>query len=687
MRAALVALIGFAVIGAACANPLDRLREDAAEQTAVTIGSEPVGPVTQSASGESGSAGGFVITAEFEEGNCPFEALADHEPRCGTVTVPADWENDEGLIRLPVAVFSSTADQPADDAVIYLDGGPGSHALDTIQYVIEDFVEPLLARGDVVFFDQRGTGFATPRLNCEETKVVQRQVEDELEFDDDEAIELFHGALRDCNERLSGSGIDLADYNSINNAADVEAIRVALGYEQWNLFGISYGTKLGLEVLRRHPDGVRSAVLDSVYPPQVDSVLENPGTFLDSYNLVIDACEAEKPGCGDAGDLDQRVRDVVDRYEEDPVVVSIRDWIADESDTVVVSGQTILDTILGALYSTWQLSDIPELVAELEAGDTDAITSFLSQDRSTERYFSNGMFYAVACNEEISFADETEVAAAIPDDPFGLAEAFDIASNTGNLAFGTCEAFESGQAPAVSNTAVESDVPTLLMAGWFDPVTPISWAERAGETLPNSHLVIGPNASHGVSGDECGISVALEFLNSPDDAPDDRCLVEAELSFLGPTENSIELTPLVFESQDLGVAIDSVGPAGWGAGSLKGDLYRRNSFLDPTEFYQLGGDPNLGLGLQDFIESEKNLTMSASRRFSGEIGPISADDVPGDWRYRSGERPDRVLVDWFETEIGGLATYVILVSAPEERDYLLEQMVGPALEAIDVEGL
>jgi pimeloyl-ACP methyl ester carboxylesterase len=692
----LACVIGLALVAAACANPLEAFGDD---QPPVTIGSEPIGPVAsgradQSAADagsgvDSGQSAGndFTITAEFLEGPCRFEVPPGYEPRCGTVAVPADWETGDGTVLLPVAVFASTADQPEADPVIYLDGGPGSHALETIQYVVDDFLAPLTERGDVIFFDQRGAGLAEPRLNCDETTDVQRQTEDDPEIETEAAIALFHDALARCRARLIGDGIDLTDYNSINNAADVEAIRIALGYQRWNLFGVSYGTKLGLEVLRRHPEAVRSAVLDSVYPPQVDSVLENPTTFLDSYQEVMAACRAERPGCGDNDDLDQRIRDVIDRYEAEPVEVGIRDWIGGVDDTVVVTGQTILDTILGALYSTWQLSDIPELIAELEAGDTTAMAEFLSQDRSTERYFTDGMFYAIACHEEISFADPAEVASSIPDDPFGLTEQFDLASNTGNLAFGTCEAFANGQAPEVSNTAVVSDVPTLLMAGRFDPVTPISWAELAADTLSASRLVIGPNASHGVSGDQCGISVAREFLDNPERAPDDSCLLEAELPLLAPSAGSIELEPLEFRSDELGVEIISVAPSDWGRGSLVGDQYRNRSFLDPTEFYQLAGDAALGDGLENFIETEKGVTLTARQSFDIRVGPIAADDLPGRWQYRSAQPDDAVRVDWFETEIDGQATYVILVSAPEEREALLEDVVGPALAVIEVRGL
>ncbi|MGI9597304.1 MAG: alpha/beta fold hydrolase [Acidimicrobiales bacterium] len=621
-------------------------------------------------------------TFRFVEGPCRFEPPADFQPRCGTVAVPEDWDTGQGEVVLSVAVFSSTAADPQPDPVVYLDGGPGSHALETIEFVVDDFLEPLLTRGDVIFFDQRGVGLTSPRLDCPETEVVNRQIEDRPFVDDEEETEALHRALGDCRNRLIEAGIDLTDYNSINNAHDVEAIRRALGYDRWNLFGISYGTKLGLEVLRRHPDPVRSAILDSVYPPQVDSVLETPSPFVDSYQLIVGACSAE-PACDAEGDLAERIRSVVARYEADPVRVEVQDWILDETDQVFVTGDTIVGVVVGALYSPSRFTDIPELVAELEEGRTEAIAAFLSQDRTTERFFSNGMFYAVACTEEIGFADEAQVAAAVPADPFGLKEVFDFASNTGNLAFGTCRAFETDRAPDVSNTAVNSDVPTLLMAGTYDPVTPVAWAERAAETLSRSQLVIGPHAAHGVSGDTCGISIAIAFLDSPGRRPDDGCLAEQQLEFLAGVDRQQALESVTYRIEDFGVEISTVRPTDWFVGSLEGDQYRRASFLDPTELYQLAGDPSLGFVLADFIEAEQRLTLSEARPFAGRVGPISADGIPRNWDRRSG-RSASVAVEWFETVIDGQATYVILVAPVDQLETGLESVVLPALGAIDV---
>ncbi len=689
-----VVALALALLTAACVTPLDLIGGD--DQAEGRIGSEALDGGDGSSGVGASADGGLDPGADpelparlresaFAAGACGFAPLDGLEPRCGTVVVPENWAEGTGRIELAVAVFESTNPSAESDPVIYLDGGPGSHALETIEFVVDDFLLPLLDRGDVIFFDQRGAGLTFPRLDCTETVEVTRRLEDDPSIDDDEATEAFHGALGDCRQRLLDSGIELTAYNSINNANDVEAIRLALGYERWNLFGISYGTKLGLEVLRRHPDGVRSAVLDSVYPPQVDSVLENPSTFVDSYRAVVAACGAE-PACAGAGDLAERIEAVVARYEADPVRVEVRDWILDESDEVFVTGETVIELVLGALYTPSQFTDIPELITELENGRTDAIETFLSQDRTTERFFTSGMFYAIACNEEISFADRADVVAALPEDPFGLKEGFDFASNTGTLAFGTCEAFANGQAPAVSNTPVVSDVPTLLMAGAFDPVTPVSWADAAAETLSRSHLVIGPRASHGVSGGRCGMSVALAFLADPDSKPDDRCLADEPLRFLAPADDPIELEAVTFRIEDFGVEISTVRPEGWFVGSLEGDQYRQESILDPTEFYQLAGDPSLGFVLADFIGEEQGLSISDPEPFTGSVGPITADGIPRDWEHRSG-RNDSVAVEWFETRIDGQATYIILVSTVEQLAANLASIVLPALEAIDVAAL
>lgn len=627
----------------------------------------------------------LLDTVRFTSTACGFDIPPGLEARCGTVVVPADWATGDGSIELPVAVFPSTSANPAADPVVYLEGGPGSHTLETLVYSAEDIIEPLADRGDVIFFDQRGAGLSSPRLVCEENEALTRRLEDDPSITQDEADAASHDALAQCRQRLLDAGIDLTDYNSINNAHDVEAIRRALGYDQWNLYGISYGTKLGLEVLRRHPEAVRTAVLDSVYPPQVDSVRDNPATFVDSYRAVVAAC-AREAACAAGGDLAERINQVVAGLDEQPIQVEVQDWIGGTTDEVFVTGETVVGVVVGALYSPYRFTDIPEMIAELELGRTEALQTYLSQDRSTERFFSDGMFYAIACHEEISFADEDEVAATLPADPFGQTDRFDLASNTGSSAFGTCRAFENGQAPASSNEAVVSDRPTLLMAGRYDPVTPVSWAEAAAETLTNGTVVVAEHGSHGVSPGECGMVIMRQFLDSPDAAPDSSCFSDEELSFVQENDPSVSIEAVSFDIELLGVAIDTVQPAEWSVGSLNGDQYRQQSFLDPAQFFQLAGERLATEALTGAFVDEFGITMSDPEPLSGQgvsVGSTPAVDLSRSWSRRTG-RSDSVGIEWFETEVGGIPTVVVLAAPLEELATLLDSVVVPALQTIEV---
>lgn len=617
----------------------------------------------------------------FTSGSCDFDAPADADMECGTVTVPSNWESGEGTIELAVARIMGPGS--AADPVVLLEGGPGGHALEPLNFAWNDVVTPLTERGDVIAFDQRGAGLSEPRLQCDESTEVIRTLEDDPEIDDDTANTMYLDSLSECRERLIGEGVVLEDFNSINNAHDVEALRLALGYDNWNLLGVSYGTKLGLEVMRQHPDGVRSVILDSVYPQSVDSVRDNPTTFLESYENVIEACNAE-PACSSEGDLGERIKAVIADLEADPIQIEVQNWITGETDDIYVTGDSIAGLVTSGLYSPTLFTDFPELVSELEQGETAALVQFLSQDRSTEALFSDGMFYAFACNEEISFADPDEVEAALPADPFGLEDDFDLASNTGTSAFATCEAFENGQAPDSSNIAVESDIPALLLAGFYDPVTPISWAEEAAKTLSDSHVVVAPNGSHGISGSSsCGMSIVLSYLDNLGDRPSDSCLADEELFFLAAPDNSIELEDATYQVSGFGVSISTVRPTDWTVGSLGGDQYRSQSFLDPTQFFQLAG-VGLGLGLESYFQTNADLELGELGSFPASVGPITAADLSKEWSYRSGSTGD-LVADWFETDIDGETVYVILVSTEAERDDLLKNAVLPGLEAIGLE--
>ena len=182
---------------------------------------------------------------------------------CGYLTVAEDCQasspTDRGALQLAVGVFK--ADHPSAGAapLLYLDGGPGGPALDDVVALWRLFA-PLAVDRDLVVFDQRGTGHSKPALMCDDIMVATDAGESDF--------------VTACRNDLAAKVVSLSHFDSASSATDINDLRIALGYPAWDLFGISYGTRLALTVLRDYPDSVRSIVIDSVLPPQVDALAE-----------------------------------------------------------------------------------------------------------------------------------------------------------------------------------------------------------------------------------------------------------------------------------------------------------------------------------------------------------------------------------------------------------------------------
>src|SRR5579859_8987 len=173
---------------------------------------------------------------------CPWNLAGASLPgftlRCGTVSVPEFHAQPSGpRLRLAVLLAQRDPAHPTADAVLYLAGGPGNRVEPGD---LSDFAD---AGRDLITFDQRGVGASQPALNC--PAVGNR---DPLSA----AVESV-AALAACRDDLVRQGVHLAAYTIPEDAADVDAIRQALGYRQLDLYGVSYGTQVALAVMRDFP--------------------------------------------------------------------------------------------------------------------------------------------------------------------------------------------------------------------------------------------------------------------------------------------------------------------------------------------------------------------------------------------------------------------------------------------------
>lgn len=463
-----------------------------------------------------------VLAPKFEQGQCPFRPLLDAAVQsvvCGTVSVPEDHGTPSSkTIQLAVAVFRSVSPKPGVPPLVWLDGGPGSGSLDgTGNALGGSIARALLADRDLILFDQRGTGFSRPSLACPEVAQTKYELW-KRQVSTAEEDEIALRALLACRARLAGEGINLAAYTSAQNAADVNAIRAALGYPQVSLYGISYGTRLALTVLRDFPGIVHSVVLDSAVPVQANLYTEVYVNAQRAFDTLLAGCAANTACNTTYPNLGNLLTTTMQRLDASPPTVQLRRSRTGERYDLVLTGDRFASALFQALYATRLIPAIPAIISATHAGDYEPFVSAIG-DLLLRDSVAWGMYYSVQCGEELRFVTRAEVAAAKASVRPEIA-----ASLGGETLFAVCAAWGAKEAAPVENTPVTSAVPALVLAGEYDPVAPPAWGRIVAATLRNSTFVEFPGTGHGaLFAGSCPLSITAAFLRDPATTPDTAC--------------------------------------------------------------------------------------------------------------------------------------------------------------------
>ena len=474
-----------------------------------------------------GTAGPTVVRKPpFEWGACQFDIDIGATANCGYLTVPEDRSRPDGpTIRLHVGVFESESADPAPDPMLYLGGGPGENSTEATSLGFETRIEPFLATRDYVVLDQRGTGYSRPSLDCPELDSAFKEHLDE-DLTREEERSLHQQAIFECHDRLLSEGVNLAAYRSAESAADVEDLRLALGYDSWNIHGVSYGTRLALTVMRDFPAGVRSVVLDSTYPPQQNLYAAFPANARRAFDTFFGGCAAD-PACDEAyPSLESVFFDTVDALNAAPITESITNPLTEETyDVTVIDGDGLMEFLFQSLYSTELIPLLPRIIYDVADGDTSLmgriLGSFYAQN---EELFTPGMHFSVQCSDEVALTAPDAVAAAGAAYPELLAlTAGDAFSGDG--VFAVCQKWGSAATDPKEDQPVTSDIPTLVLAGEYDPITPPEWGQQAADTLSRHYSYVFPGIGHGVAtADDCPQSITMAFLADPTVAPNASCV-------------------------------------------------------------------------------------------------------------------------------------------------------------------
>lgn len=435
-----------------------------------------------------------AATVSLEECQLSAPGLATRLPaQCGHLTVPENPQDPSGRqIELRLAVVPAVSRSPAPDPLFFLTGGPGQAATESYLQLASAF-DRINQKREIVLVDQRGTGGSNP-LEC--------QALDDAGEESDTAYEQF---LKTCLENLKA---DPRFYTTPIAMQDLDRVREALGYEQINLYGLSYGTRAALTYISLYPEHVRTAILDGVVPQ--DEVL-GPGVAPDAQRALdrlLARCQ-ESPACQAAfPDLAGEFSSLQDDLAGQPVEVELEDPISGELVSQKFDRQQFSTAVRLLSYAQETVSLMPLLFdTAYQRGDFGPLAAqYRIVAGSLRDSISNAMGYSVLCSEDFPFIDLQAAEQLAQGTYYGDQEIQNLKK--------ICSIWPAGEIPADFHEPVRSDLPVLLLSGENDPVTPPENAERAAQTLSNSLSLVAGGQGHNVIYRGCLPNLAFDFIEA-----------------------------------------------------------------------------------------------------------------------------------------------------------------------------
>ncbi len=460
------------------------------------------------------------VNSVFHTTACPFRPgigiTEGKELTCGFLTVPEDRSNaHSGTIQLAVAVFKPAPTVPADP-MVYLSGGPGGALLSGwAPYVSTSTIQRMTQGHTLIMFDQRGTGYSRPVLNCSEFDQLNAETQDKI-LSRTEATSEVIATGQKCHNRLVNTGINLQAYTSIADANDVHDLIHALGYKQVDLYGVSYGTRLALTVMRLFPSDIRSAILDSTVPTQINLFNAIPVVTQHAYDTLFQGCAASPKCHAQYPQLESVFYQLINDLNAKPITFQDAQY-----GPIALDGDGMANWVFSMLYVTPWIALLPQAIMQTSQGNYAMLSRYYGILMYQED-FSYGVYYSVECGEDMAFTTTQQLANATvnmhPEVRPGMLAGL-------QSEFGICQLWGDKPVPTVQKQPVISSLPTLILSGEYDPITPASNAKLALQTLSHGYLFQFPATGHGVfNTHRCPDSIVAAFLQQPMTKPSDSCI-------------------------------------------------------------------------------------------------------------------------------------------------------------------
>jgi len=475
---------------------------------------------TQTASTKLNATATAAYKGTFQTSPCPFSPgdgiVEGKDVTCGFLTVPEKRDQPRGrTIQLAVAVFKGSTN-PSGIPDLYLTGGPGGGALgDFGPYITASNLNDVTLGHTFILLDQRGTGYSRPALDCHEFSDLSNSTADQTMTYGQEN-KMYVQAAKQCRDRLVQSGIDLNSYTTITNATDVDALIHALGYDQVNLYGVSYGTRLALTFMRLFPGDIRSVILDSTVPTQSNLFTALPAVTQHAYDVLFAGCAKDVHCYSAYPQVESVFYQLVTRMNAHPI--SFQD---PKYGPIQLNGDGLANWLFSAMYVTRLIPLLPETIMQINDGNYKLISQYYGYIE-LQGGISDGMYYSVECGEDLAFLKPqdlvTAASVARPEIRAGLLAALQDS-------YDVCQIWGQQTVPSIQKQPVTSSLPTLILSGEYDPITPFSNAQMAQHTLNNSFLYLFPATGHGVFYTaDCPDTIMVDFLSQPTMKPNSACI-------------------------------------------------------------------------------------------------------------------------------------------------------------------
>jgi pimeloyl-ACP methyl ester carboxylesterase len=469
---------------------------------------------------------------------CPFKGEIKYKPgeiTCGLLSVPENREKSRSrFIKLHFVKLAARKPEKWDaaksgewkkreDPIVYLTGGPGAQ--------VKGYVKRFKDHGardvrDMYILEQRGIGFSEDF--CPKYGLFDPREANTGDWDAYQRAGLAQA--EDCFAAAKAERVDLSGYNTIENARDVEALRRALGFDAWNVWGISYGSILGQAYIKQDGAHIRAVVLDAIVPIWPGAHFQRIGThYQRDLDLLEQACKDDGACAKAFPDFQKRLKTAMQTRRQTPIEVDAIDTELFPAGKAWFFGDLFGGAPFAALYEQDNYPTLPAFIDALaDLADKPDLKAFRALTGGGVGggpggfSVSQGMYNAIGCNDGWWGRLSGPVAQDLVDHPEFAPMLGDPAQFDEIAAM--CKRYGMAPRPESDFTAVETDIPAVIADGQMDPITPPTIAKLILPGFKNGTYVEFPYSGHGPTrSHKCAGEFITKFFDNPTAKVDTTC--------------------------------------------------------------------------------------------------------------------------------------------------------------------